>query len=89
MPTIEIYPSCVKPDWLVPGAKCYCLGEAYDVFIVDRVFDRGATLKTKSGLAHGMESFTKLYQSMTELEQRRPELREKTVTKSSHGKKRK
>jgi len=81
VPTIEIYPDCQKPDWMEPGAWCYCLGEGNDKFTVDQVFDVSATLVTGvsgNGHAHGMESFTKLYRSMDELELRRPELKTPT-----------
>ena len=61
MPTIEIYPNCPKPEWLVVGAWCYCRGEAFDRFTVEAVFDRAATLLTASGHAHGLESFGKLH----------------------------
>lgn len=74
--TIEIYPDCPKPDWMEVGAWCYCLGEGNDKYIVDQVFDVSATLLTGDGLyLHGRESFNKLYRSMDELEQRRPELK--------------
>lgn len=69
-PTLEIYPPCEKPKWLVPGAWCYCLGEGRDIFTIDRVFDTAATLLRKDGCGHGMESFTKLYRSVLELEDR-------------------
>lgn len=71
MPTIEIYPDCPKPEWMKPGAWCYCIGEAKDKFTVEGVFKNAATLLTASGHAHGMESFTKLYRSMDELNERR------------------
>lgn len=71
MTTIDIYPDCPKPEWMSPGEWCYCLGEGSDVFTVDQVFDVSATLLTKSGHAHGMESFTKLYRDMNELNERR------------------
>ena len=70
---IETYPHCPKPDWMKVGAWCYCLGEAFDVFTVDMVLDKAAVLSTASGYAHGIESFTKLYQSQDELEKRRNE----------------
>lgn len=71
MPTIEIYPEADKPKWLKPGAWCYCLGEAKDKFTIDKVFKNSATLLTASGNQHGLESFTKLYRTMNELEKRR------------------
>jgi hypothetical protein len=74
MPTIQIYPDCSKPDWMAPGAWCYCLGEGKEKFTVERVFKNAATLLKQSGHAHGMESFQKLYRTMSELKTRRPEL---------------
>lgn len=74
---IEIYPKCQKPEWLKRGEWCYCLGEGNDKFLIDQIFDVSATLITNDGFAHGMESFTKLYKTIEELEQRRPELKAK------------
>ena len=84
MPTIDIYPECQKPHWMKLGACCYCLGEGNEKFTVDRVFKNAATLLTASGCAHGMESFTKLYKSMDELEERRPELKKTGIEEDTH-----
>ena len=75
MTKIEIYPKVSKPKWLKPGVWCYCLGEAYEKFIVDQVFSVNATLINEAGYDHGLESFSKLYQDLNELENRRPELK--------------
>jgi hypothetical protein len=60
---IEIYPECPKPDWMKVGAWCFCWGEAYDKFIVDKVGKNAAFLLTEGGLAHGWESFKKLHRT--------------------------
>ena len=70
MTIIDLYPECPKPDWLKPGAWCYCLGEGLDKFIIDQVFKNSATLLTEDGFSHGMESFTKLFRSSEELEKK-------------------
>jgi hypothetical protein len=75
MTTIEIYPDCPKPEWMEVGAWCYCLGEGNQKYTIEQVFNVSATLLTANGRGHGMESFNKLYRSMDELEQRRPELK--------------
>lgn len=75
MTTINIYPDCPKPDWMKPGAWCYCLGEGDEKFTVEQVFRVSATLLKMNGAAHGTESFNKLYRSMDELEERRRELK--------------
>ena len=64
-----------NPDWIKPGAWCHCLGEGLEIFTIHQTFEHGATLTTKTGHAHGLESYTKLYQTMEELEERRPELK--------------
>jgi hypothetical protein len=69
---IEIYPDCPKPKWMKVGAWCHCLGEGNDKFIVDQIFNVSATLLTfNKKHAHGMESFSKLYQNIKELDQRK------------------
>jgi hypothetical protein len=73
MTTINIYPETPKPTWMKEGAFCFCLGEAWDILKVDQVLDKAAVMST-GGFAHGTESFSKLYQTMAELEVRRPEL---------------
>lgn len=61
MPTIEIYPDVPKPRWVKVGVKCFCLGEARDVFVIVGIHGRSVELETLSGGIHGLESFTKIH----------------------------
>jgi hypothetical protein len=70
MTTINIYPDCTKPDWMEVGATCYCLGEGNDILTVSMVLDKAAVMLDAQGYAHGTESFTKLYKTLDEWEQR-------------------
>jgi hypothetical protein len=71
VPTINIYPDCPKPDWVEIGAKCFCLGEAFDEFTITAIYDKAVSLIRLDGYCQGTESFTKIYQNMDELETRR------------------
>jgi hypothetical protein len=57
------------PEWLKQGAFCYCLGEAYDVFIIGEICKRtrwaflykvGKLNSVDRKLAHGWEFWHKL-----------------------------
>jgi hypothetical protein len=67
MTTINIYPDCPKPEWMAVGAWCYCLGEGRDRFTVGVICDKAAALINAQGEEHGLESFTKLYQDVSEI----------------------
>ena len=59
---IEIYPECPKPKWIKAGVRCYCWGEAYDIYTIGVVGQYAATLIDSNGCQHGWESFNNLHQ---------------------------
>lgn len=66
----EIYPECEKPHWLKKGAWTYCLGEGLEKYKVGEIGKNAAVLYNLRGECHGWESFTKLFRTEVEINEK-------------------